>query len=409
MVDQVEKQQETTQCGCAKSAPILKLEPDLKFIADLSAITGDDLLKRCFQCATCTATCPIAPDDNPFPRKEVIWANWGLKDQLLKDPDVWLCHQCNDCSAVCPREVNPGDVLASIRKFIYAEYAVPGFMGKLVATPKLLPLVIIIPAVVVAVVIGLFGNFLPEGEIIFKHFLPHPFPLDFLFSFFALFATVISVSSGLKFWNAMKEGPRPPAADAKGFVAGAIDAVKEIALHSQFKECEKANPRYYSHLLTFYGFLALFATTAFVFLGMYILGWETPLSLAHPVKILGNVGALAFLTGTGMMLIQRLTDEEKSGKSTYNDWLFIAIMFGLAASGILTELARLAVIPVLAYSLYYVHLVLILSMMAYFPYSKFAHLLYRFLAIAYYYGLAKSAGEVKTASCNEMEKQEEVV
>ena len=80
--------------------------------------------------------------------------------------------------------------------------------------------------------------------------------------------------------------------------------------------------------------------------------------------------------------------EEKSGKSSYNDWLFIGLMFGLALTGILTEVFRLMNIAVLAYPTYFVHLVLILSMMGYFPYSKFAHLLYRTLAIIYYHGYA---------------------
>ncbi len=404
MEEPVGNQQETTQSSCAKNNSVLKPKPDLEFIGDVAAL-GGETAKKCFQCATCSATCPISPDCNPFPRKEMIWASWGMKDQLLKDPDVWLCHQCNDCSAICPREANPGDILASIRKYIYQNNASPAFLGTIVSQPKFLPLLIGIPALLMAIVVGAFGNFMPEGEIIFKNFLPHPFPLDFLFSFFAFFAAGVSAVSGLKFWNSLKEGPRPPVPDAKGFIPGLIKAIQELVLHSQFKECDKANPRYLSHLLTFYGFIALFATTTFVFLGLYLLGWETPLGLMHPVKILGNLGALAFLVGTGLMLVQRLTDSEKSGASTYNDWLFIGIMFGLALSGILTELIRLANIPVLAYSMYFIHLVLILSMMAYFPFSKFAHLLYRTLAITYYYGYAVSDEAEKSDTSVQTETQ----
>ncbi|RJP27030.1 MAG: hypothetical protein C4527_13985 [Candidatus Omnitrophota bacterium] len=362
----------------------MTLDPDLEFIEEVSRL-GGETFKKCYQCATCSATCPISPDDNPFPRKEMVWAMWGLKDLLLKDPDVWLCHQCNDCSAICPREGNPGDILASIRAYAYKHYAFPGFMGRLLFEKKFLPLVFGIPFVILLFVLEITGNLkIPEGEIVYSKFFPH-YLLDPLFIFFALFATVGAVMGGWKFWNALKAGPRQPLAEGgMGVVPGLIAAVKEIGVHSQFNECEKANPRYYSHLLTFYGFLALFITTTAVFFGIYIFGLNLPMSLVHPIKILGNAGAIAFLLGTGLMLYHRFTDEEKSGKSKYNDWLFIAIMFGLAVSGILTEVFRLANIPGVAYPVYFVHLVLILCMIGYFPYSKFAHLLYRTIAIFYY-------------------------
>ena len=89
------------------------IEPDLEFIRDLSRQTGEPY-KKCFQCGTCAATCPISPDMHPFPRKEMAWAAWGMKDRLVADPDVWLCHQCNDCSLRCPRGARPGDVLAAV-------------------------------------------------------------------------------------------------------------------------------------------------------------------------------------------------------------------------------------------------------------------------------------------------------
>jgi len=73
------------------------LEPDMGFIKELTGLGGGDL-KKCYQCATCSVACPISPDTKPFPRKEMIAASWGLKDRLIADHDIWLCHNCGDCT-----------------------------------------------------------------------------------------------------------------------------------------------------------------------------------------------------------------------------------------------------------------------------------------------------------------------
>ena len=102
------------------------IEPDLEFIRALRK-PGGESLKKCIQCGTCSATCALSPDTDPFPRKEMAWAVWGMKDRLLRDPDVWLCHQCNDCSTRCPRGARPGEVLAAVRQRAWCTIAFPVF------------------------------------------------------------------------------------------------------------------------------------------------------------------------------------------------------------------------------------------------------------------------------------------
>ena len=110
-------------------------QPDLDFIAQVRNL-GGETLKKCYQCATCSVACPIAPEDSPFPRKEMIAASWGLKDRLLNSGDIWLCHQCGDCTDLCPRGAAPGDVLSAVRSAAIIEYARPKALAKAVNDPK---------------------------------------------------------------------------------------------------------------------------------------------------------------------------------------------------------------------------------------------------------------------------------
>ncbi len=103
-------------------------------------------LKKCFQCATCSVACPIAPDNSPFPRKEMIAASWGLKDKLISNGDIWLCHECGDCSDLCPEEQDqemffqPLDIQPSTN--------MPAkFLANAVKDSKKLPFLIGIPAI----------------------------------------------------------------------------------------------------------------------------------------------------------------------------------------------------------------------------------------------------------------------
>jgi len=64
------------------------VSPDLNFVKEVIA-AGADSLKKCYQCSTCTVVCEVTPNNKPFPRKEMLYAQWGMKDQLITNPDIW--------------------------------------------------------------------------------------------------------------------------------------------------------------------------------------------------------------------------------------------------------------------------------------------------------------------------------
>jgi len=374
----------------------MAVEADPKFVREVIRL-GGKTLKRCMQCATCSVICPISPEDSPFPRKEMIWAQWGLKERLLRDPDVWLCHNCNDCSKYCPRNAKPGEVLSALRARMIAEYSWPSFMAKIVNNPVYFPLFLLIPIVVIGALLSAFHLTIPSGgEVDYTKFIPAE-TLEMVAIPLGGLVILIALVGLWRFWNALTEGggkhiliePKEGAElDIKGgisFVDAVFMALKDILKHSWFKICEVNRSRYYAHLLIFYGFIILGIVAGLDVIAKNVFGIPH-LPIWHPVKILGNIGAAALFIGCTWAIYNRLTNPDAKGGS-YFDWFFLLDLYGVAITGILTEAARLAG-SVIGYWFYLAHLVTIFMLIIYAPYSKFAHLVYRGVAMAY----AKATG-----------------
>jgi quinone-modifying oxidoreductase subunit QmoC len=366
------------------------VEPDLNFVKQLRRL-GGETLKKCFQCATCSVVCPISPDEKPFPRKEMIAAQWGLKDKLVGNMDVWLCHQCNDCSTYCPRGARPGDVLNAVRAYSIREYAWPAWLGKIVPDGRFWWLLLAIPAAIFLCILGLTGHLhIPEGEIEFAKFFP-TLLVDIIFV--PLATAWIPLVFGIGIYRFMTDIHKNAVADGKAkrkdlnvpdFLKSILCTIPTILRHSKFSECTANKDRYLAHILVLFSFVGLFVVTNLFFVALYILQVPGPYPMVNPVKILANVSGIALLVGAILMISNRLKDRGPNiGKGSYFDWSLIVLVLGLAATGLLSQYTRLVHLPIIAYPMYFVHLVLVFCLFAYLPFSKLAHLVYRTLAMAY--------------------------
>ena len=366
------------------------VEPDLKFVKQIVGL-GGETLKRCFQCATCSVVCPISPDEKPFPRKEMIAAQWGLKDKLVGNMDVWLCHHCNDCSTYCPRGARPGDVLNAVRAYSIREYAWPKWLGRIVPDGRFWWLLLAIPVAIFLFILGVTGHLhIPEGEIEFAKFFP-TLLVDIIFVPLAVAWIPLTFGIGIcRFMtdihkNALAEGKaKRKDLNVPDFLRSIACAIPTILSHSKLSQCTENKGRYLSHILVLFSFVGLFVVTNIFFVALYILQVPGPYSQVNPVKILANVSAIALLVGVILMISNRLKDTGANvGKGTWFDWSLILLVLGLVVTGGLSELTRLAHLRVIAYPMYFAHLVFVFCLFTYLPFSKLAHLVYRTLAMAY--------------------------
>jgi quinone-modifying oxidoreductase, subunit QmoC len=384
----------------------MDVQPDLDFIRYLKT-AGGDTMKKCYQCATCSVVCPLSTDEHPFPRQEMIWGGWGMKEKMIADPNVFLCHQCGDCTVYCPRGAKPGDVLGAIRAYAYTALGWPTGLAKLASTAKGLPMLIAIPSVIIFVLWAISGGMVIPGsedfakygyQRFFGHWDFHWLSknvafIDVIMLGAAGLAVVASYKGVTTMWKQMCEKEGGSTNFKPSLVQMAQDfvwpSVIEIIQHNRFKECITNRNREDGHKPLMYAFGGLFVVTAWSafandVLGLWIPSLHGPMSVWNPVKILANVSAVAMIVGCGILWVNRSKSEaEDNITPTFYDWFLIWEIMAVGVTGLLAEVARWAGLAAPGYILYFLHLVTVMMLFMYMPYTKFAHLIYRTTAMTF--------------------------
>jgi len=99
---------------------------DPKFKYEVASRPGGENIKLCYQCGTCTATCPVSEIDEEFnPRRIIRQVLLGLRKDVLASAAIWRCVQCYACVAKCPQNVKFADVMAALRRMAVEEGYAP--------------------------------------------------------------------------------------------------------------------------------------------------------------------------------------------------------------------------------------------------------------------------------------------
>ncbi len=349
-------------------------------------------VSACFNCGNCTAVCPLAQDSAGFPRRMIRMAQVGMERELLASEDLWRCYACGECTQTCPRKADPAEFMAAARSYAIARYDFTGLAG-------LANRSVIGNLTVLALFSAFFSLLLMSKGTFGKPTLP-------LFSFLpgawihdigvVLFAAVgLSAFFGMASMAARNWRQRRAEGVALNLSAlpGAIfSALSDALFHKRFRDCDAesdpslsaAQPWYLRpwvvHAAVMGGFLAMLVATSLDFLLKPI---GSPVPPWYPMRILGALGGVICLYGLTIVLFRRVQGRDTfHATSSFADWFFPIILTATVLTGLFCEvIVYLPSSTALGHSVFFAHVVLAMDLVAMLPLTKFAHVLYRTLAL----------------------------
>ncbi|MFX1262231.1 MAG: 4Fe-4S dicluster domain-containing protein [Promethearchaeota archaeon] len=120
----------TESWGQFKSFEGKKLEAlDAEFTKEVSNLLGGADLTACFQCAKCSAGCPVSDKVNIQVHELMRMLLFGLQEVLDTDM-VWLCTTCYTCQERCPQGIEITDIIFGLKNMAFKKkIAPPGYVA----------------------------------------------------------------------------------------------------------------------------------------------------------------------------------------------------------------------------------------------------------------------------------------
>jgi len=360
------------------------VHPDGKFIREVMAAGAGDL-KKCYQCATCSAVCELSTDGASFPRQQVLAVQWGNRDKVLEDPAPWLCFYCGDCSTRCPRQANPGETMMALRRYLTAQYDWTG-LSRLMYRSAAWEIGVL--AAVAAVVVALFtmprdfGFQLlarsPEAWSTVR--LDRFAPKEIVHAADRILAALLGL---LLFSNAARMFhllTRHKGLPASAYLTRIPRVLMEAITQKRWKRCADAEglANWRRHALLVSGYATIFALVV-----LFLPWFQVEDTSFRWASLLGYYSTAILLWSTVSMMADRARKRTEMHRFSHlSDWLFPMLLFLTAATGIGVHILRLTNQAMPTYYLYMVHLAIAAPMLVVeAPFGKWAHLLYRPLAI----------------------------
>jgi nitrate reductase gamma subunit len=352
-------------------------------------------ISACFNCGVCSAICPLSVNGASFPRQMSRYAQLGMRDKLLASPELWSCYGCSECTDSCPTQADPASFMAAARRYAVASYD-RTHLAYLLATSR------VFAALFVAALVGLLAAFMYSvrrpvdgSTLAFFQFIPS----DSVHSLGIVVMAVMGVAALIGLFEMVRrvlKGPKQGAATTtvRKVAGAAVYAVgTESLAQTRFRQdCDDAvevrpwySQRWFIHFATMWGFLGLLGATMLDY-GLELLGLKatgTPVPIWYPVRLLGTLAGAALIYGTTVMIVRRLRRSDRSSlHSTTSDWMFLSMLWVAGVTGFALEVGLyLPSAPSWGYPMFLVHVGVAMALVLLVPFGKFAHVLYRPVAL----------------------------
>lgn len=337
----------------------------------------------CNACRYCEGICAVFP---ALERRNVF--NAGDMTYLAN-----LCHDCRACFDVCPYApphefaVDIPRLMSDLRERTYAHYAWPRSLARRV--DRNLPAALVFSSIAVVIVVAV--TFLANG--VDGMFITRTGPGSFYdvvpwvammlpFMAISLVALGIMFVAGTRFWRATGQNS---GLGLRDLANATVDIALLRNLDGGGPGCtypdERPNQRRRLwHSLVFYGFISAFISTTLAAIYQDFFGILPPYGYTSLPVIFGTVGGIGMIVGViGLLADKRRSDGGRIAKRMRTmDLAFMIALLLVNVSGILLlALRETAAMPMLLA----IHLGYTAALFVTLPYGKFAHAIYRGLAL----------------------------
>jgi ferredoxin len=368
-----------------------------EFVGELKRFGAFDVA-ACFNCGNCTAVCPLSKDDVNFPRRIIRYAQIGDRERLLASKEVWLCYYCGECSDTCPRQAEPGEFMASARRYAIASLDPTG-ISRLLYTSKLFTgLLLAGLSLLLAWILLSQGGEMRIDHPAFFEFIPVQTVHDvgLLVIFVALFFMAFGVVRLVRLLaRARMQTGAPPtdqhANPLRRWVAAIGKVAAEMGTERRYRTCTEESglpwyrSRWFMHGAIMWGFLGLAVATGVDYLLLMLADKVPgqPVPLWNPTRLLGTLAGVLIVFGAVRALVSRTKRLDKySSHTLLSDWLFLWLLLLGTLTGFVVEIALyLPQGTVWGYIVFLVHVVMGMEIVLLFPFTKFAHAVYRPVAL----------------------------